>query len=166
MAPVRIDSSHFSPDTRDFIGLLHSHGVRYLIVGGEAVIFHGHARLTGDVDFFFGREPGNLERLFEALDAFWDGDVPGLTSATDLSPDGTIVQFGQPPNRIDLINAIEGVGFDEAWNGRVEAILLMGDREVRVPFIGLDALVKNKRAVGRPKDLDDLSYLTGGESAP
>jgi hypothetical protein len=115
VAPVRIDASHFSPDTRDFIGLLHSHEVRYLIVGGEAVIFHGHARLTGDVDFFFGREPANLARLFAALDAFWDGDVPGLTSAADLSPHGTIVQFGQPPNRIDLINAIEGVRFDEAF---------------------------------------------------
>ena len=164
MAPVRIDASHFSPDTRDFIRLLHSHDVRYLIVGGEAVIFHGHARLTGDVDFFFGRDPANIEHLFAALEAFWEGDVPGLTSAAELSPDGTIVQFGQPPNRIDLINAIGGVGFDEAWDRRVEAILSLGGRELRVPFIGLDALVKNKRAVGRPKDLDDLSYLTGGES--
>jgi hypothetical protein len=144
---------------------LHSQNVRYLIVGGEAVIFHGHVRLTGDVDLFFGRDPANLERLFAALEDFWDGDVPGLTSAADLSPDGTIVQFGQPPNRIDLINAIGGVGFDEAWDGRVEAILSLDEREVRVPFIGLDALVKNKRAVGRPKDLDDLSYLTRGESA-
>jgi hypothetical protein len=165
VAPVRIDASHFSPDTREFIGLLQTHGVRYLIVGGEAVIFYGHARLTGDVDFFFGREPANLDRLFLALDAFWDGDVPGLTSANDLSPDGTIVQFGQPPNRIDLINAIEAVGFEEAWDGRVEAILQLEDREIPVPFIGLDALVKNKRAVARPKDLDDLSYLTEGESA-
>ncbi|HSH75720.1 MAG TPA: DUF6036 family nucleotidyltransferase [Longimicrobiales bacterium] len=163
MAPVRIDASHFSPDTRDFIGLLHSHEVRYLIVGGEAVIFHGHARLTGDVDFFFGREPANLERLFAALDVFWDGDVPGLTSAADLSPDGTIVQFGQPPNRIDLINAIEGVGFEEAWGSRVEAVLTVDGREIPVPFIGIDALLKNKRAVGRPKDLDDLSYLGEGE---
>jgi len=161
--PVRIDASHFSPDTRDFIRLLHSNDVRYLIVGGEAVIFHGHVRLTGDVDFFFGRDSANLERLFAALDAFWDGDVPGLTSAADLSPDGTIVQFGQPPNRIDLINAIGGVAFEEAWEGRVEAILSLEDGELRVPFIGRDALVKNKRAVGRPKDLDDLSYLTGDE---
>jgi hypothetical protein len=161
--PVRIDASHFSPDTRDFIRLLHSNDVRYLIVGGEAVIFHGHVRLTGDVDFFFGRDSANLERLFAALDAFWDGDVPGLTSAADLSPDGTIVQFGQPPNRIDLINAIGGVTFEEAWEGRVEPILSLEDGELRVPFIGLDALVKNKRAVGRPKDLDDLSYLTGDE---
>lgn len=94
-----------------------------------------------------------------ALDTFWNGDVPGLTGATDLSPDGTIVQFGQPPNRIDLLNGIEGVGFGEVWDGRVEAVLVVEGREIPLPFIGLDALVKNKRAVGRPKDLDDLDYL-------
>ena len=89
--------------------------------------------------------------------------MPGLTSAADLSPDGTIVQFGQPPNRIDLINAIEGVQLEEAWNSRVEAVLAVEGREIPVPFIGIDALLKNKRAVGRPKDLDDLSYLGEGE---
>lgn len=159
MAPVRIDPSHFSADTREFIELLHGHGVRYVIVGGEAVIFHGYARLTGDVDFLFGRDRSNLERLYEALDAFWSGDVPGLTSAADLSPQGTIIQFGQPPNRIDLLNAIEGVGFDEVWDSRVEAELVSDRGVIPVPFIGVAALVKNKRAVGRPKDLDDLDYL-------
>ena len=161
MSPVRIDAAHFSADTRDFIELLHAHQVRYLIVGGEAVIFHGHARLTGDVDFFFDSRSANLDRLFAALAAFWDGDVPGLESADELCPAGIIVQFGQPPNRIDLINAIDGVDFVEAWDGRVEAVLEADDREVPVPFIGVEALVKNKLAVGRPKDLDDLSYLTG-----
>ncbi len=160
MSPVRIDAAHFSTDTRDFIELLHAHQVRYLIVGGEAVIFHGHARLTGDVDFFFDSHSANLDCLFAALASFWDGDVPGLESADELAPTGIIVQFGQPPNRIDLINDIEGVDFAEAWDGRVEAVLEAGDREIPVPFIGVEALVKNKRAVGRPKDLDDLSYLT------
>ena len=106
MPPVRIDASHFSPDTCAFIELLHSHRVRYLIVGGEAVIFHGHVRLTGDVDVFFANDSGNTDRVFAALEEFWDGDVP-------------------------------------------------------MSFIGLEALAKNKRATGRPKDLDDLSYLTG-----
>lgn len=114
MAPVGIDASYFSPDTRAFIELLHAHGVRYLIVGGEAVIFHGHVRLTGDVDFFFSNEEGNVERLFEVLEQFWDGDVPGLSAPEDLSPAGTVVQFGVPPNRIDLINEIEGVDF-KVW---------------------------------------------------
>jgi hypothetical protein len=58
------------------------------------------------------------------------------------------------------VNAIEGVGFEEAWTGRVEAILAGEDREIPVYFIGIEALLVNKQAVGRPKDLDDLQYLT------
>ena len=57
-------------------------------------------------------------------------------------------------------HAIDGVSFEEAWPGRVEAVIVSDAREIPVAFIGLDALVKNKRASGRPKDLDDLSYLT------
>lgn len=136
MAPIRIDASHFSPDTQAFLAALAEKKVRYLIVGGEAVILHGHVRLTGDVDFFFSR------------------DRP-----EDLVPGGIVIQFGQPPNRIDLLNAIDGITFDEAWPGRVDAVIQAGQGDVHLAFIGLDALVKNKRASGRPKDLDDLSYL-------
>lgn len=160
MPPIRIDAAHFSPDTRAFIALLADHEARYLIVGGEAVILHGHARLTGDVDFFFANEADNVIRLFAALSDFWDGDIPGLHDASALEPDGQILQFGLPPNRIDLINSIDGVGFSEAWAGRVEAILVDGEREILIPYIGVEALVKNKRAAGRAKDLDDLRYLT------
>ena len=159
MPPIRIDAAHFSPDTRVFIALLAHHAARYLIVGGEAVILHGHARLTGDVDFFFANEAGNARRLFAALHDFWDGDIPGLGEATELESDGMIIQFGAPPNRIDIMNAIDGVGFSEAWVGRVEAVMVDGDREIPIPYIGVDALVKNKRAAGRAKDLDDLRYL-------
>jgi hypothetical protein len=159
VAPIRVDAAHFSPDTQDFIRLLDAHAVRYLVVGGEAAIFYGHARLTGDVDFFYARESGNLSRLFSALEEFWDGDVPGLKGPEDLEAEGTIVQFGQPPNRLDLINAIEGVGFDEAWAGRLEAIMVGSAGELALPYIGMRELLKNKRAVGRPKDLDDLRYL-------
>lgn len=160
MPPVRIDASHFSPDTCAFIELLHTHGVQYLIVGGEAVIFHGHVRLTGDVAFFFANDSGNTDRVFAALDEFWNGDVPGLEGPQDLTPEGTIIQFGLPPNRIDLINSIDGVEFTEAWLGRVDAVLVTAEGDVPMSFIGLEALAKNKGATGRPKDLDDLSYLT------
>ena len=158
MPPVRISSDHFSPDISDFIRLLHLHGVRYLIVGGEAVILHGHSRLTGDVDFFFRGDAENAGRLYTVLEEFWDGDVPGLEGGAELSEEGLIVQFGQPPNRIDLINSIEGVAFDDAWAGRVEAVLEGADTPV--PYIGLTELAENKRAAGRPKDLDDLEFLT------
>ena len=104
MSPELIDASTFSPDIREFLRLLHAHGVRYLIVGGEAVIFYGHARLTGDVDFFYDIDFDNARRLFAALDEFWEGSVPGLGCPEELAAPGVIVQFGVPPNRIDLMN--------------------------------------------------------------
>ena len=162
MAPIRVDASHFSPDTRAFLESLAAKKVRYLIVGGEAVILHGHVRLTGDVGFFFARDPENLERLFSALEEFWAGDIPGVESPEDLAPEGLVIQFGHPPNRIDLVNDIDGVSFDEAWPGRVDAVVPTESGEVLLTFIGLEALVKNKRASGRPKDLDDLAYLDRG----
>ena len=162
MAPIRIDASHFSPDTRAFIESLAAKEVRYLIVGGEAVILHGHVRLTGDVDFFFARDRENLDRLFSALEEFWAGDIPGVASPADLAPLGLVIQFGHPPNRIDLVNDIDGVSFNEAWPGRVDAVIPTESGDVLLTFIGREALVKNKRASGRPKDLDDLTYLTRG----
>lgn len=123
------------------------------------MIFHGHVRLTGDVDFFFANDAENVGRLFEVLEAFWDGSVPGIENAEELMAAGLVVQFGQPPNRIDMMNAIEGVEFEEAWAGRVEALMVEGNRQTPIPYIGVDALVKNKRAAGRAKDLDDVAYL-------
>jgi hypothetical protein len=159
VASIRVGSDHFSPDTVDFLRLLHRHGVRYLVVGGEAVIFHGHARLTGDVDVLFGREVDNAARVYAVLDEFWGGRIPGGVVQDELTTDGLILQFGVPPNRIDLINSIEGVSFEEAWRGRVEAVLVSPDGEVPLPYIGLEDLIANKRAAGRPKDLDDAAYL-------
>ncbi|MDI7268994.1 MAG: hypothetical protein QME96_13480 [Myxococcota bacterium] len=149
----------FSGDIREFLRLLFRHGVRYVLVGGEAVIYHGHARLTGDVDVFYDRSPENARRLFTALDAFWSGVIPGIGSPEDLAAPGAVIMFGRPPNRLDLVGAIDGVTFDEAWDSRVTTALSLPDEEVQVHYIGLDALLKNKRAAGRPKDLEDLVYL-------
>jgi Nucleotidyltransferase of unknown function (DUF6036) len=160
VSPELIDSSSFSPDIREFLRLLHVHDVRYLIVGGEAVIFYGHARLTGDVDFFYDVDVDNARRVFAALDEFWEGSVPGLTSPEELAAPGLIVQFGVPPNRIDLMSRIDGVAFDEAWPARAVVSLEVGGQIVPVNYVGIDALIRNKRAAARPKDLDDLPYLT------
>lgn len=146
---------HFSRDVRELFRCLHCHGVRFLVVGGEAVIYHGHARLTGDVDVFYDPAPENARRLFAALEEFWGGDVPAVRSADDLSEPGVIVQFGRPPNRIDLLSAISGVDFAVAWEGRVEERL--GDTPLF--FIGLDALIRNKEAAARDRDREDLAYL-------
>jgi hypothetical protein len=159
MPPDRIDSSYFSSDIRDFIVLLHRCAVRYVVVGGEAVIHYGHARLTGDIDFFYARTPENARVLFEALLAFWSGSIPGLSTAAELEDDGVIVQFGRPPNRIDLLNRIDGVTFSEAWDTRVTVPVETPEGTVPLYFLGLANLIRNKEAVGRPKDLDDLAYL-------
>lgn len=163
MAPARVDGAHFSPDTRTFLALLSKHAVQYLIVGGEAVIFHGYARLTGDTDFFYGRDTANAERLFKALTEFWAGEVPGVERAAELTAAGLIIQFGVPPNRIDLLNEVDGISFDQAWRSRVAAILVTPTGETPIHYMALDDLIRNKQLASRPKDLDDLAYLRGAQ---
>ena len=123
MPQETLEASSFSPDVCDFLRLRHKHNVKYLIVGGEAVIFYGYARLTGDVDFFYALTTDNVRQLYAALREFWNDGVPGLAQATELLQPGLIVQFGVPPNRIDLVNRIDGVTFEEAWSHRREASL-------------------------------------------
>ena len=98
---------HFSPDIQEFFRLLAEHQVRYLLIGGEAVIYHGYPRLTGDVGLHFQPSPENVRRLFKALLEFWSGDVPGIANAEELLEPELIIQFGRPPNRIDLISSLE-----------------------------------------------------------
>jgi hypothetical protein len=158
-----IEAAHFSPDTLEFIRLLQKHQVQYIIVGGEAVIFHGHARFTGDVDFFYSIDDENTDRLFRALSEFWDGDVPGLREAGDLRQPGYVIQFGRPPNRIDLLSSVDGLTFLEAWETRVPVEI--ADKEIRTAMLSIEKLMQNKRAAGRPKDLDDLVFLEGKTSS-
>ena len=130
-----------------------------MIVGGEAVIFYGHIRMTGDVDVYYDRSPENATRLYRALEEFWSGEIPGLRNPSDLESPGVIFQFGVPPNRIDLLNEIDGVRFADAWPHRAEVIIATDREPIAVDYIGLEALILNKRASARPKDLDDLPYL-------
>lgn len=152
-------ASHFSLDTQEIIKLLAHHKVKYVIVGGEAVIYYGHARLTGDVYLFFGTSKTNAQGLYHALDQFWGGSIPGVKGYQELMDPGTIFQFGIPPYRIDLINKIEGVTFEEAWKKRTMTTMEISGETIPVYFIGLAQLIKNKKAIHRPKDLDDLKYL-------
>jgi predicted nucleotidyltransferase len=157
--PEVIDQSSFSDDIVEFIVLLDKHHVRYLLVGGEAVIFYGHARLTGDIDFFYDPHVDNVKRLYAALEEFWQGNVPGVSEFEALAQKGVIIQFGIPPNRIDLINEIDGVSFDDAWPSRTIAELDLGEGKVPLIYIGLTQLVRNKEAAARTKDLEDLKFL-------
>jgi hypothetical protein len=140
-------------DLSEFVALLNSHRVEYVVVGGYAVAFHGHPRFTGDVDFFVRPTSENAQRVIEVLHAFGFGSLP--VSSSDLTVPDRIVQLGRPPNRIDLLTSISGVTFDEAWASRVHGKL--GSHSV--PFIGCDALLQNKAASGRDKDNADVAKL-------
>lgn len=154
-----ISGAGFSEDILTFLRILSRHRVRYVIVGGEAVIFHGYPRVTGDVDFFYENTAVNAERLFEVLLEFWDGRIPGITIAKELRATGLVLQFGRPPHRIDLMNRIDGVSFVEAWRSRVPVRLQTALGFVLTRYIDLPPLLKNKRATGRIKDLEDARVL-------
>ena len=154
-------ASYFSKDVREFLKLLAAHGVKYIIVGGEAVIYHGYARLTGDVDFFFEPSKQNARKLYEALKQFWAGKIPGIRTFEELMEIELILQYGVPPNRIDLINQISGVTFRDAWENKTIDSIESAGEEIPIYFIGLEELIKNKKAIGRPKDMEDSKYLRG-----
>ena len=143
------------PDFSVFVALLAAHDVRYMIVGGYALAAHGLPRATGDLDAWIWPDPDNARRILEVLDEFGFGEL-AITEDDLTSPD-LVIQLGYPPYRIDLLTRIEGVNFESAWQRHVEVIL----DTVRVPFIGRDDLIANKRAVGRPQDVADVLRLTG-----
>jgi len=143
----------------DLLRILHHRAVRYMIVGGEAVIHYGYARLTGDIDLFYESSSENAERLFEALREFWGGPVPEVDKGKELREPGVILQFGVPPNRIDLLNRIDGVEFGECWNGRITVPFSGEETDFQVHYIGIDQLIKNKESSGREKDMDDMRFL-------
>jgi hypothetical protein len=140
-------------DWREFLELLNSNGVEYLIVGAFAVAFHGFARYTADLDLLVRPTGENADRVLRALSEFGFGKV-GIQAA-DLCSPGMVVQLGVKPNRIDLLTAISGVTFEQAWATRTEAEL----ERVPTQFIGLAPLLRNKEQTGRAKDLGDAEEL-------
>ena len=145
-------------DFRDILRALLEAQAQFLIVGAYAVAAHGSPRATGDLDIWVASDPHNAERVWRALVAFGAPVQSMGVRVEDLAAEGMVVQLGLAPRRVDLLTSLTGIAFPEAWDGRVE-------REVdglRVPFVGLAALLKNKRAVGRPQDLADIHALEAG----
>jgi hypothetical protein len=142
-----------NPDYRDILSAFSDASVEYLVVGAYAVAAHGLPRATGDIDLFVRPTSANAARVWNALLAF--GAPLERVDVTDFEREGTILQVGVVPRRIDVITAIEAVSFDEAWRGKVELEL----DGLRLPVIGLQELLKNKRAVGRPQDRADVERL-------
>jgi len=144
-------------DFRDLFATLNDARVRYLLVGGYAVAFHTEPRYTKALDVWVEAGPENAPRVLAALRAF--GAPIGDLTIEDLERATTVFQMGVPPNRIDIVTGLDAVTFDDAWQAR--ASMTYGDQPVAV--IGCDALIANKRAVGRPQDLADLERLERGD---
>ena len=140
-------------DWREFIELLTSTGVEYVVVGGHAVGYHGHPRYTGDIAFFVRPSPENAARLVDALTRFGFDGAHEL-EATLAEPD-KIIQLGRPPNRIDLLTGVSGVDFDEASRDAVSTWM----DGVPITIIGREALLRNKRSTGRTKDVADAEEI-------
>lgn len=140
-------------DFKELLSLFNAHNVDYLIVGAYALAFHGSPRYTGDMDILVRPDPSNAQRILRALDAFGFGSL-GL-SAGDFDSPGKIVQLGVVPVRIDIITSITGLSWEEAAAGREKGSY--GD--VIAHYIGKHAIIRNKRALGRKKDLADLEAL-------
>ena len=142
-------------DLRDLLKAFIDHEVRFLVVGGYALAIHGHPRATGDLDVWIDCSQENAERVYGALREF-GAPLDELTLA-DLTTPGTVYQIGLPPIRIDVLTRITGVDFPEAWRDRRDTPI--GD--LVVPVIGREALLTNKRALGRTRDLADVELLEG-----
>jgi hypothetical protein len=144
-------------DFRDLLAALLAAGARFLVVGAHAMAVHGVPRATGDLDVWISPEPSNGDRVWSALERF-GAPVEALgVSRRDLATPGMVIQIGLPPRRIDLLTAVSGVDFETAWAGRVSHAV----GELAIPVLGREALIANKRAAGRPRDLADLGLLEG-----
>lgn len=150
---------YFSPDVSEFLYLLSKYKVKYLIVGGEAVIYYGHARLTGDIDIYYDINKEYIIKLYSALKAFWNGSIPGSINENELMKESMIFQFGVPPYWIYLINKIEEGNFGEAWKNRNSVYINHLSEKFQIHYIGLNDLIRNKAAVSRNRDRDDLKFL-------
>ncbi len=142
-----------SSDLREFIHLLNTKSVKYVIVGAWALAFHGRPRYTGDVDIFVAREQDNARHLMEVIEAFGFGQS-GIKQDDFLQVD-CVIQLGREPNRIDILTGISGVTFDEAWESREQGSI----SDIAVYVISRDLLIKNKRAANRDKDQADIKLL-------
>ncbi|MBI1299917.1 hypothetical protein GC175_33755 [bacterium] len=140
-------------DFKEFLRLLNSYQVEYLLIGGYAVGYHGYPRATNDMDVWVAIHPDNAERLVNVMQAF-GFSTPELTAELFLQ-EQKIIRMGNPPMRIELLTSISGVSFAECYDGRIVDEL----DGVPVNIIALDDLKQNKQASGRYKDLSDLEHL-------
>jgi hypothetical protein len=141
---------------RDFVEMLSAlsrTSAEYLVVGAHALAAHGLPRATGDLDLWVRATPENARRVWTALEGF--GAPLHQLTVEDLAREGVVFQIGVVPRRIDILTSITGVSFTDAWENRID-IEIDG---IEVPVLGRADLVRNKRAVGRTRDIADLEEL-------
>jgi hypothetical protein len=137
-------------DLKEFLSLLNSNSVEYLLIGGYAVGYHGYPRPTGDLDVWIAMQPENAGRVVKALKEF------GFTAPLGkFLEENSVVRMGVPPNRVEILTTIDGVSFEECYPLRVTSLI----DGISVNVISLPHLRLNKKASGRLKDLSDLENL-------
>lgn len=141
-------------DLTDLLSRFNARSVRYLVVGGYAVVQHAEPRFTNHLDLFVGADTRNA--VFDALRDF-GAPLAGL-AASDFQEEGYFYRMGTPPSRVDILMGIPGVSFDPAWQRRMEVDF----DGLLVPFISREDLIEAKRASGRPQDLLDVESLSRG----
>lgn len=148
-------------DLKELLRAFNEQRVKYLVVGGYAFGVYAEPRATKDLDLFIQANEENSEAVFRAL-AEYGAPLAGFSSS-DFR-DGTSFQIGQPPARIDLLQSIDGVSFEEAWEHRIEGLI---DAEIPTVVISREDLIKNKLASGRERDLLDVKELqAAGTTVP
>ena len=141
------------PDFKELLELFNKHEVECVIVGGYALAFHGVPRFTGDIDIFINAHPENARHVMEALEEFGFGSA-GLKKE-DFTSSNKGIQLGTPPTRVDIVTSLTGISWDEVVKSRVPGSY----GGVPVFFISRSDLIKNKRAIGRKRDLADIEAL-------
>ena len=146
--PISLES-----DFVDFLKLCNLNEVKYLVIGGYAVSIHGYPRSTKDLDVLIQMSEENAEKMKKVIDDFGFASLK-LTKEDFLKPD-FVTQLGQEPIRIDILNDIDGLDYEEAWRNR----RMVNYEGVQIPFIGYNELLQIKAIAGRPQDLADISKL-------
>ena len=144
-------------DIREFVELLLSENVEFLLVGGYALAVHGAPRFTEDIDFLIHLSAENADRLIRVIEKFGFGDLD--IGKDDFLKPAFVIQLGMAPNRIDLLTSIDGLEWEETWESKIEVEF----NGLPIYVIGKDQLIKNKLASGRTKDLADAERLQQGK---
>ena len=143
-------------DYKDLLSAFHAHGVKYLIVGGYAVIFHAQPRYTKDIDIFIKANPANAQATYTALSEF--GAALGGIKPEDFADPGTFFRFGRDPRGFDILPHLPGVDFDAAWDRRLET-RIDPESGLMAFVISREDLISAKLAAGRPQDLADVDAI-------